>query len=106
MKIPNLASFVISKIPTQSSSSLESRSNGQGIASIEWLFPEEIQAIEHTISESRDWTEGARLLNEEVSNISAEEGGDPQDGKMMAVVPLGLKNRWRIWKILEHINEE
>jgi len=35
--------------------------------------------------------------------IGANEGGLTDQDKSLGSVPLGLKNRWRIWKILHGI---
>lgn len=93
MKIPNLTAFMLCKIPTASQD--QPRPDAQGPASIDWLFPEEAQDIAHRNSGYRDWSEGARLMRD-----STEQASDKDP------VPLGLRNRWRIWNALEHINEE
>ncbi len=35
---------------------------------------------------------------------SIDDGGEENRKKKFSSVPLGLKNRWRIWKILESIS--
>lgn len=104
MKIPNLTSFMLSKIPAVSSD--EPRPDNRGPASVDWLFPEEAQDIDHENSGYRHWNEGARLMRDSTEPASDKERGEPQASTEMPPVPLGLRNRWRIWTVLEHINEE
>lgn len=50
-----------------------------------------------------DWEEGIQALLQKANMISADEGGEDEGNQKHASVPLGLKNRWRIWKILQGI---
>lgn len=43
------------------------------------------------------------MLLQKADMISADEGGEEEGNKKLASAPLGLKNRWRIWKILQGI---
>ncbi|CAD6586962.1 MAG: hypothetical protein ASARMPRED_002896 [Alectoria sarmentosa] len=105
MKISDLSSFILSELPQQSNSS-QTPAAHQSEAEVEWLFPQELKEIQRLDQGGHDWAEGIRLLKEKANSISADEGGEPQEEKLMSSVPLGLKNRWRIWKVLEHILEE
>lgn len=104
MKIPSLSSFILSEIPQKSNNS-QSLADHQAEAEIDWLFPQELEAIHHSDQGCHDWAEGIRMLTMKAKSISADVGGEPQIGKLMSSVPPGLKNRWRIWKILEHVVE-
>ena len=50
-----------------------------------------------------DREKGIPLLLQKADMMSADEGGGDNNGKKLASTPLGLKNRWRIWKILQGI---
>ena len=50
-----------------------------------------------------NWEKGIPLLLEKVDMISTEEGGEENEKKKLASAPIELKNRWRIWKILQGI---
>lgn len=53
-----------------------------------------------------EWEKGIPILLEKADMISADEGGEEEDKKTLASAPLGLKNRWRIWKILQGMRLE
>ena len=50
-----------------------------------------------------DWEKGIPLLLQKADMMSADEGGEGNEKKKLASAPIGLKNRWRIWKILQGI---
>ena len=50
-----------------------------------------------------DWEKGIPLLLQKADMISADEGGEENEKKKLASAPIGWKNRWRIWKILQGI---
>ena len=102
MQIPNLASFILSELPHNSNSS-QAPADDQAEVEVEWLFPQELEAIRHLDQGGRDWAEGIRMLKKKANSINFDGGDGIQMGKAMSVVPLGLKNRWRIWKILENV---
>ena len=68
-----------------------------------WLFPEEAETI---IGEKRfgDWRNDIELLLQNLKMSSVDDGGEEIGKKKLRSAPLGLKNRWRIWKILESIS--
>ena len=68
-----------------------------------WLFPEEGETI---TSEKRfgDWEKDIEMLLQNPKVSSIEDGGEESGKKRLSSAPLGLKNRWRIWKILESIS--
>ena len=105
MKIPGLSSFILCELPQRSNSSRTS-AVPQAKIEVEWLFPQELEAIQHLDEGGHDWAEGIRLLKVRAKDIGADAGGEPQRAKLMSAVPLGLRNRWRVWKILEHVSEE
>ena len=106
MKIPGLTDFILSSLPRPSNRSQMS-ADQQADVEIEWLFPEELEGIRYSDPGSRDWAEGIRLLKMKANSIGADIGNEVQRGDgAMASVPLGLLNRWRIWKILERIAKE
>ena len=45
-------------------------------------------------------------MQAKANSIEADAGGEVWKGELMASVPLGLQNRWRIWKILELVSGE
>lgn len=69
---------------------------------VEWLFPSELESTQLLDDGSHDWAEGIRLLKVKANSI----GGESQMEQLMSSVPLGLRNRWRIWKLLEFLDEE
>ena len=73
---------------------------------IEWLFPSELESTQLLDDRSHDWAEGIKLLKVKANNIRADVGGESQTEQLMSSVPLGLRNRWRIWKVLELVDEE
>ena len=105
MKIPGLSSFILSELPQQSNSSQTSE-DPQADVEVEWLFPQELEETRHLDQGNHDWVEGIRSLKVKANSIGADGGGEPRTGKLLASVPPGLWNRWRIWKVLEHISEE
>lgn len=105
MKIPGLSSFIISEI-TQQSNSARTPADHQAEVEVEWLFPQELEATQHLDQGGHDWAEGIRLLKVKAKSISADVGGEPRKEKLIFSAPLGLVNRWRIWKVLEHVGEE
>ena len=105
MKIPGLSSFILSELPQQSNSS-QTSADLQADVDVEWLFPQELEEIRHLDQGGHEWVEGIRLLKVKANSIGSDGGGEPRQGKLMASVPIGLWNRWRIWKVLEHISEE
>lgn len=50
-----------------------------------------------------DWEQSIEALVQKANMMSADEGGVEEGNKQLASAPLGLKNRWRIWKILQGI---
>lgn len=97
-----MSSYLLSELPKSSSTSTtQISSNNQLADRLGWLFPEEANTI--TGSETGNWKEAIQVLLEKADLISADEGGEDEGKKKLASVPLGLKNRWRIWKILQGI---
>ena len=72
---------------------------------VEWLFPSELESIQLLDNGSHDWAEGIKLLKVKANSIGADVGGESQTEQLVSSVPLGLRNRWRIWKILELLDE-
>lgn len=102
LKVPKMSSYLLSELPKSSSTSTtQISSNNQLADRLGWLFPEEADTI--TGNETGNWEEGIQVLLEKADLISADEGGEDEGKKKLASVPLGLKNRWRIWKILQGI---
>ncbi|KAL9628894.1 MAG: hypothetical protein Q9164_007112 [Protoblastenia rupestris] len=91
----------------ESSSALvaQTPSNNEIARQLPWLFSKEIEIITEGI-EQQDWEKGIKILREKASTMTANEGGMDEEKKKLADVPLGLKNRWRIWKILEDMECE
>ena len=73
---------------------------------VEWLFPSELESTQLLDDGSHDWAEGIKLLKVKANSIGAEVGGESQMEQLMSSVPLGLRNRWRIWKVLDLLDEE
>ena len=104
MKIPELISYLLSELPKSSSLAiaLESLKNCL-VERVGWLFPEEIDMLISNDTGHVDWENGIPLLLQKADMMSADEGGEENEKKRLASAPLGLKNRWRIWKILQGI---
>lgn len=105
MKITNLSSFILSELPQHSNSSPAS-ADPEANLEVGWLLPQELEETQLSDQGGHDWIEGIKLLQAKANSIRADGGGEPLKGKLMSSVPLGLWNRWRIWKVLERISEE
>ena len=104
LKIPSLPSYLHSELPKSTSPvSPQSSSQDQVAGRLGWLFPEEVATILGNETGDIDWEKGMEILLEKADMISADEGGVEEGNKKLASAPLGLKNRWRIWKILQGI---
>ena len=104
MKIPELTSYLLSELPKSSSPTTESETlKSQLVESLGWLFPEEIDMIISNDTSHVDWEKGIPLLLQKADMMSADEGGEENEKKNLASAPIRLKNRWRIWKILQRI---
>ena len=80
--------------------------NNSAEVEVDWLFPSELESIQLLDDGSHDWTAGIKMLTVKANSIGADDvGGESQKENLMASVPLGLRNRWRIWKILQLVNE-
>ena len=68
-----------------------------------WLFPEEAETIG---GEKRfgDWEKDIEMLLQNPKVSSIDDCGKEIRETRLGSAPLGLKNRWRIWKILESIS--
>ena len=105
-KIPNLSSFILSELPKQSDPS-QTPADHKAKVKIQWLFFDELRSIQLSDEGGHNWTEGIKLLKAKANSVGADDiGGESRQENSMSLVPLGLRNRWRIWKILEHISEE
>lgn len=103
-KIPELSSYLLSELPKQTSTiTAQELSKDQLADRLGWLFPEEADTIAGNGSGNVEWEEGIQTLLQKANMISADEGGEEEGNKKLASAPLGLKNRWRIWKILQGI---
>lgn len=104
LKIPNLPSYLLSELPQASSTTTPQTSSKEQIADrLGWLFPEEADATTGNETGKGDWEQGIQVLLQKADLISVDEGGEDEGNKKLASAPLGLKNRWRIWKILQGI---
>ena len=70
---------------------------------MEWLFPQELEAARLLDEGGHDWIGGVRLLNVKANSEDYIQGGAAGKEEPMSLVPLGLRNRWRIWRVLEHL---
>lgn len=104
MEVPELSSYLFSKLPKSTSLSTTPETlRKRFLERVGWLFPEEVDLIISTHPGNIDWEKGIPILLQKVDMISADEGGGQMEDKKLASAPLGLKNRWRIWKILQGI---
>ena len=96
--------YLFSELPKSSSlSTAPEFLRSQLVKRVGWLFPEEIDVIISDDTGHVDWEKGIPLLLEKADMISTEEGGEENEKKKLASAPIGLRNRWRIWKILRGI---
>lgn len=104
MEIPELSSYLCSELPKSTSQSTTPETLRKWfLERVGWLFPEEVDLIISTDPGNIDWEKGIPILFQKVDMISADEGGGQMEDNKLASAPLGLKNRWRIWKILQGI---
>lgn len=107
MEIPGLSSYLFSELPkTSSPSTTPEALKRQFMEHVGWLFPEEVDLMISTDPGHIDWEKGIPILLQKADMISADEGGEQTENKKLASAPLGLKNRWRIWKILQGIRND
>ena len=104
-KIPKLILYLSSKLPNSSSPTTVPESlRSQPVERIGWLFPEEIDLIMSNDDTGHvDWEKSIPLLLQKADMMSADEGGGENEKKKLASALRGLKNRWRIWRILQGI---
>lgn len=104
MKIRDLVSYLLSELP-KSSTPLTAKkfSRNQIVERLGWLSLEEADSLSCKETEDVDWKKGIPMLLQQADLISVDEGGEDEEKKKFASAPLGLKNRWRIWKILQGI---
>ena len=70
---------------------------------IPWLFPEEADRLEPSSAGALGSDRQIASILAKANKISAAEGDTDDTAKQLGGTPLGLKNRWRIWKILEGV---
>ena len=103
LRIPELISYLSSELPKSSSAITVPESlRSQLVECDGWLFPAEVDMIINNDTGHMDWEKGIPLLLQKVDMMSADEGRE-ENGKKLASAPIGLKNRWRIWNILQGI---
>lgn len=73
----------------------------QVVERLGWLAPEETDTVMGNGTDYVIWEKGISILLEKADMICANEGGEEENKKRLASAPLGLKNRWRIWEILQ-----
>ena len=104
MKIPELISYLSSELPKSSSPIAAPESlRSQLVERVGWLFPAEVDMIMNNDTGDMDWEKGIPLLLQKADMMSVDEDGEENETKKLASAPIGLKNRWRIWKILQGI---
>lgn len=104
MKIPDLFSYLSSELPKSSSPPTAPETLRRHLVErVGWLFPEEVDMIISNDTRHVEWEKDIPLLLEKADMMSADEGGEESEKKKLASAPIGLKNRWRIWKILQGI---
>ena len=66
-----------------------------------WLLPDEFDVEEAASASSLDcdWEEGLRVLSAMARDIDAHET-KYEEASLPGATPIGLENRWRIWKML------
>lgn len=107
MRIPDLPSYLLSELPKSSSTFMTQGSLiDQFVERLGWLAPEETDTVMGNGTDYVDWEKGIPILLEKADMISADESGEEEDKKRLASAQLGLKNRYRIWKILQGMRLE
>ena len=95
---------MLSELPkTSSAITAQTPFNNEIADRLGWLLPEELDTITGNEIGYVDWEKGIQSLIQKANMISADEGGEEEGNKKLVSAPLGLKNRWRIWKILQGI---
>lgn len=82
------------------------RTNKQLADRLGWLLPEELDSVMCTNLDCSDWDRLIETLLRKASEESHKVGDEEErkEGKLKPTsAPLGLQNRWRIWKILDAI---
>lgn len=69
-----------------------------------WLFPNELDIEESGQSPDCDWEEGVKALTTMASDVRPHES-NYEEVVLPGARPIGLENRWRIWKILQAIGK-
>ena len=67
-----------------------------------WLLPGEFDVEEASTSFDCDWEEGLKALTTMARDIGPHES-KYEEVTLPGARPIGLENRWRIWKILKGI---
>ena len=72
-----------------------------------WLFAGDL-AREEESTQNLDWTTGLRQLKAIARDFEPRKDKEQEKEKSRAstVPPIGLRNRWRIWEVLEHIGAD
>ena len=106
-KVPDLTSYLINEIRVCSSAVKVDMPTSKQLADrLGWLLPEELDTVMDTKLDCIDWDKLVDTLLRKASEDSHTVGDEEErkEGKLKpTTAPVGLQNRWRIWKILEAI---
>ena len=65
-----------------------------------WLFPGEFDDEKASVPLDGDWEEGLKALTTMAKDVSPHESRY-EEATLQGARPMGLENRWRIWKVLQ-----
>ena len=108
-KIPSLKSYIAATLQGSVFSAKTQSLPGEQVTDrLGWLLPEELNALTDKGMQSIDWEKVIPSLLQRAAQDCPWEGEEEEeeriDGRLkLTTPPLGLQNRWRIWKILQAV---
>lgn len=108
MKIPGVESYLMAIARDLGLSSVASQgpTKSQLADRLKWILPEELEQWTDTDVSSVDWKKVIPVLLQKAHENGPKAGDEEErkEGKLKSTsAPLGLQNRWRIWKILQDV---
>ena len=118
--MPDLTTYLLSELPKSSAAATGQTGPCTGLADrLGWLFPEELDTLLEIEMDAEELEKTAEmlqlkadentrsLLQKKTNGYLDNQGSGELEGERTELelpsIPLGLQNRWRIWKILQDI---